>query len=464
MAEKVWQKRFSQPLDPRVHALNRSLSFDNWLAPYDLQVSKVWAQALNRCGLLGREDLAAILQGLEDIGAEFEQGEFELHEEDEDIHMAIERRLGELIGEPAQRLHHGRSRNDQVATDLRLYAMDQAAKIRDALRQAVRALIDLAEEHAGTPFPGHTHLQQAQVLSLGHLLLAHVWSLQSDDEFLAQVQADTSVCPLGSAALGGSTAPVDREWIAHELGFDSPSDNSVEAVASRDFVMDLLYGLSRLGVHLSRLAEDFILYGSQEFGFVTLDDSVATGSSLLAHKKNPDVFELIRGKSGRLVGNHAGFLATLKGLPSGYNKDLQEDKEPLFDSVDTIMQVLPALEVTLRGVTFNTDRIAAQLSPYLKAERVVQYLTERGVPFREAYGITGGLVREAESKGVTLENLPLKTFQGASAAFEEDIRAVLAEAWTIPAEGVVGGSNRAAVERQLKELRDWLGRGRKQGQ
>ena len=456
MASKVWHKRFSRPLDPRVHALNRSLSFDNWLAPYDVQVSTVWARALNRCGLLGGEDLAAILQGLEDIGAEFEQGEFELHEEDEDIHMAIERRLGELIGEPARRLHQGRSRNDQVATDLRLYAMDHAGKVRHALREVIRALVDLAGDHVETPFPGHTHLQQAQVISLGHLLLAHAWSLKSDDELLDRVRQTTSVCPLGSGALGGSTAAVDREWIASELGFDSPSDNSVEAVASRDFVLDLLYGLSRLGMHLSRLAEDFILWNSQEFGFVTLDDSVATGSSLLAHKKNPDVFELVRGKSGRLVGNHAGFMATIKGLPSGYNKDLQEDKEPLFDSVDTIMQLLPALEVTLRGVTFNTERITAQLSPYLKAERLVQYLTEHGVAFREAYGVAGSLVREAESKGVALEDLPLETFQEASAAFEEDIRAVLAEAWTIPAEGVMGGSNKASVEQQLGDLRDWL--------
>ena len=456
MASKVWQKRFSQPLDPRVHALNRSLSFDNWLAPYDVQVSTVWARALNRCGLLEQDDLTAIIQGLKGISAEFEQGEFELHEEDEDIHMAIERRLGELIGEPARRLHHGRSRNDQVATDLRLYAIDQTDRVRDLLRQVVRALIDLAGEYAGTPFPGHTHLQQAQVISLGHLLLAHAWSLRSDDEFLTQVQQAASICPLGSAALGGSTAPVDREWIARELGFDSPSDNSVEAVASRDFVMDLLYGLSRLGVHLSRLAEDFILWTSQEFGFVTLDDSVATGSSLLAHKKNPDVFELIRGKSGRLLGNHTGFLATVKGLPSGYNKDLQEDKEPLFDSVDTVLQLLPALEVTLQGVTFNTDRIAAQLSPYLKAERLVQYLTKRGVAFREAYGLAGALVREAESKGVALDDLPLETLREASPAFDEDIRAVLAAAWTIPAEGVMGGSNRAAVERQLQELRGWL--------
>ncbi len=459
MASKVWHKRFSRPLDPRVHALNRSLSFDNWLAPYDVQVSTVWARALNRCALLGEEDLAAILQGLEDIGSEFEQGEFELHEEDEDIHMAIERRLGELIGEPARRLHQGRSRNDQVATDLRLYAMDQAGKIRRALRQVVRALVDLAGEHAETPFPGHTHLQQAQVISLGHLLLAHAWSLKSDDELLGRVRQATSVCPLGSAALGGSSAPVDREWIARELGFASPSENSVEAVASRDFVMDLLYGLSRLGVHLSRLAEDFILWNSQEFGFITLDDSVATGSSLLAHKKNPDVFELIRGKSGRLIGNHAGFMTTVKGLPSGYNKDLQEDKEPLFDSVDTVLQVMPALEVTLRGVTFNTGRIAAQLSPYLKAERLVQYLTERGVAFREAYGVAGGLVREAESRGVALEELSLEAFQEASAAFEEDIQAVLTEEWTIPAEGVMGGSNRASIEQQLRALQERLEEG-----
>jgi argininosuccinate lyase len=458
MKDKVWQERFSQSLDPRVHALNRSLTFDNWLGSYDIEVSIVWAKALNQCGVLSKDELDAIDGGLEEIGKELEEGEFEFLESDEDIHMAIERRLAERIGGAADKLHHGRSRNDQVATDVRMFMMDHADQIHRVLRGVIKALVNLASGHIHTPFPGHTHLQQAQVVSLGQQLLAHAWSLKSDSELLRSVASSASSCPLGAAALGGSSVPVDRAWIARELGFTSPSANSVEAITSRDFVMDMLYGLSRLGVHLSRLAEDFILWNSQEFGFVVLDDSVATGSSLLAHKKNPDVFELARGKCGRLIGNHTGFMTTMKGLPLGYNKDFQEDKEPLFDSVDTILQILPALEAVLGGVTFQGDTISRALSPMLKAERLVQYLTERGVPFREAYRAAGRLVKTAEDQGIHLEELPIETFRKASDGFEEDILNVLAEEWQIPADGVQGGSNVKSMERQFSELNEWLDR------
>ncbi|UCH10481.1 MAG: argininosuccinate lyase [Fidelibacterota bacterium] len=456
MKDKVWQDRFSKSLDPRVHALNRSLTFDNWLGPYDVQVSIVWSQALRRCEVIDDEELEKIIQGLEGIGEELEEGEFEFLESDEDIHMAIERRLAERIGKPADKLHHGRSRNDQVATDLRLFVMDHSDQIQQALRAVIKVLAELAAEYVDTPFPGHTHLQQAQVVSLGHLLLAHAWSLKSDAELLSAVASSSSSCPLGAAALGGSAAAVDREWIAKELGFTKASENSVEAVTSRDFVLDMLYGLSRLGVHLSRLAEDFILWNSQEFGFIVLDDSVATGSSLLAHKKNPDVFELARGKCGRLVGNHAGFLTTMKGLPLGYNKDFQEDKEPLFDSVDTVLQILPALEAALGGVTFQTDTISQALSPLLKAERIVQYLTERSVPFREAYGAAGRLVKEAENQGILLEKLPIEAYRKVSNVFMKDIQHILAEGWQIPGDGVLGGSHVKSVQRQIKAVNAWL--------
>lgn len=363
MASADLRQRFSQPLDPRVHNLNRSLAFDLRLYPYDLQVSQVWSQALGKCGRLSSADTRAIATGLETIRGELEAELFPFRDDDEDIHMAIERRLTELIGEPARKLHFGRSRNDQVTTDLRLYTREQASQIVRAAGRIIAQLVAMAEEHAPVPFPGHTHLQQAQVVSLGHLLLAQATSLQADVIFLDQVAAGLAMCPLGSGALAGSTAQVDREWIATELGFAGPTENSVEAVSSRDFVMDLLYGCCRLGVHLSRLAEDFILWTSQEFGFAVLGDSVATGSSLLAHKKNPDVFELARAKAGRLVGNLTGFLTVLKGLPAGYNKDLQEDKEPLFDSVATLLALLPALEAALQQTEFSRTRSAPGSRP-----------------------------------------------------------------------------------------------------
>jgi len=459
MSKKVWEQRFSQNLDPRVHRLNRSLDFDRRLYPYDIQGSLVWARALEQAGTLTGAELASILKGLEQVRAELDQDKFAFCDEDEDIHMAVERRLGEVIGEPAGKLHTGRSRNDQVATDLRLYASDHLGRIRRGLQAVITVLVDQADSHAATPFPGYTHLQQAQVLSLGHILLAHAWSLKADSDQLQDIAARTAVCPLGSAALGGSSAPVDRAWIARELGFERPSENSVEAVSSRDFVLDALYGLARLGVHLSRLGEDFILWNTQEFGFVALDDAVATGSSLLAHKKNPDVFELIRGKAGRLAGHLSGFLNTMKGLPSGYNKDLQEDKEPLFDAVDTLLNLLPALEATLKGAAFRPDAVNARLTSFLKAGRIVDYLTDQSVPFREAYGVAGSLVKTAESRGEALDQLSMDTFKAAHNAFDDDIAPILSAEWKVPETGIQGGSNQASVKAQVKALREWLGEG-----
>lgn len=456
MNAKVWQERFSGELAPPVEALNRSIAFDQRLGTYDVRVSLVWAEALQRCSAISRDDLADIRTGLEGIRQELETDTFEILDGDEDIHMAVERRLGELIGTAAGHLHTGRSRNDLVATDLRLYAREQNDRVAKMLSSVLGQLVTMAETHTETIFPGHTHLQQAEVLSLGHLLLAHAWRLKGDVDLLVHVQTTTSVCPLGAGALGGSPVPVDRDWISRQLGFDRPADNSIEAVESRDYVLDLLYAMSRIGLHLSSLAEDFIIWNSREFGFLTLADSTATGSSLLAHKKNPDVFELIRGKCGRLVGRLTGFMTTIKSLPSGYNKDLQEDKEPLFDAVDTLHLILPALEETLTGVIFIPEKIAGKLSPHLKASRIVRYLAAKGLPFRDAYGIAGSLVREAESKDLDLEQLPLEVMQSLSANIEDDLKDELAEEWLIPDEGVQGGSNKASIARQISILGAWL--------
>ncbi len=461
MKGKVWQQRFLRPLHPAIHALNRSLEYDRRLWPYDLQVSRVWAQALERAGLLSTGELQAISGGMATIGQELAAGKFAFSDDDEDIHMAIERRLGELIGPVAGKLHTGRSRNDQVATDLHLYCRDAGEQVSLALRAVIAALVDLAEAQAAQPFPGHTHLQQAEVLSLGHILLAQATALRSDTELLERTAAETmAACPLGSGALGGSPVPVDRHWIAGQLGFVAAAPNSMEAVSSRDCALDLLYALSRLGVHLSRLAEDVILWSSIEFGYATLDDATATGSSLLAHKKNPDVFELVRGKSGRLIGHLTGLLTTMKGLPGGYNKDLQEDKQPLFDSVDTALGLLAALKPALDGLTFHPERIVAALSPQLKAQRVVAYLVGKGLAFREAYGVAGALVSRAETEGVALEALALKAFQEHSELFGEDILALLKEPWAVPDEGLYGGSSVKSVREQIKRLREWMGKGK----
>jgi argininosuccinate lyase len=456
MKPKVWQERFSGELDSHIEALNRSMVFDHRLGLYDVRASLVWAEALHRCGSLKANDLTAITKGLQMVGQELSAATFEIRDQDEDIHMAIERRLGELIGAAAGRLHTGRSRNDQVATDLRLYSRDQNNQIVGALIPVLEQLVTMAEGQVETAFPGHTHLQQAEVISLGQILLAHAWRVKGDVDLLTYIKITTSTCPLGAGALGGSPVPVDREWISQELDFDRPAENSVEAVESRDFVLDLLYAISRLGLHLSNLAEDFIIWNSQEFGFLTLDDSVATGSSLLAHKKNPDVFELVRGKCGRLVGHVTGFMTTMKGLPSGYNKDLQEDKEPLFDAVDTLQLILPALKAALKGVIFTPERIAEKLSPTLKTERIVRYMIAKGIPFREAYALAGSLVRESESRGMILDELPLEVMQSVSEAIGTDLKEELSAGWKIPKEGVLGGSSIESLSHQISTLQGWL--------
>ena len=381
----LWGGRFESRLDPAAWALNTSLAFDRRLAPQDVRGSLAWARGLERAGLLTAAELAQIETGLQAIGAEIAAGTFVFYPHDEDIHSAIERRLGELIGPAAGKLHTGRSRNDQVATDLRLWLLDSAPALAAALIELQRALAERAEQDLETLLPGYTHLQRAQPITLGHWWLSFFWPLQRDRQRLAELTRHAATLPLGSGALAGAPFPIDRQALAAELGCTRVSENSLDGVSDRDFVAEFLFCASLTGAHLSRLAEAVVLFTSAEFAFFELSDAFATGSSLMPQKKNPDVFELARGKAGTLLGLLTGWLATLKGLPSTYDKDLQEDKLPLFAAYDTLLLILPALSGAVRTLTVNAERMRAAIDPALMATDLADYLVRRGIPFRAAH-------------------------------------------------------------------------------
>jgi argininosuccinate lyase len=355
--------------------------------------------------VISAAELAELTDGLAAVRAEFAGGTFAALPGDEDIHSAVERRLGELAGAVAGKLHTGRSRNDQVATDVRLWTLGAITRADAALRELQSALLAQAESAGDALMPGYTHLQRAQPILLAHWLLAHFWPLQRDRERLAGCAARTAVLPLGSSALAGTPLAVDRAAMAADLGFAGVSPNSLDAVSDRDFGAEFLFCAALIGVHLSRLAEDMVLYSTAEFGFVTLDDAYSTGSSLMPQKKNPDSFELLRGKSGRLVGDLVTLLTVLKGLPSTYDKDLQEDKEPLFDAADTLELALPVAAGAISTARFHHERMRAALDDAMLATDVADYLVARGVPFREAHHVVGALVRTAEARGVTIAGL-----------------------------------------------------------
>lgn len=382
---KLWGGRFAKQTDELVHQLNASLSFDRRFYAQDIIGSMAWARALVGAGVFASSEAETIVDGLAQVLQEFETEIFGFDESDEDIHTAVERRLTEIVGEVGGKLHTGRSRNDQVATDFRLWVMGAINELQEHLANLQEALIVSAEENLHLPMPGYTHLQHAQPVTWGHWLLSHFWPLVRDRERLAQVRLNTAVLPLGSAALAGTAYPVDRDWLAQELGFTAVSENSLDAVSDRDFAADFLYAAAMIGLHLSRLSEQLVLFSSAEFGFVRLDDGYSTGSSLMPQKKNPDTLELTRGKAGRLVGHLTGLLTTLKGLPSSYDKDLQEDKEPLFDAFDTLCLTVPIMAGLIRSLTLHPERMAAQLEPGLLATDLADYLVKRGVPFRQAH-------------------------------------------------------------------------------
>lgn len=455
---KLWGGRFATEEEPGVRRLNDSLPFDLRLYAEDIEASQAWAEALVEAGTLSSDDGRGLTAALADIRTDFEAGRFQPSPDDEDIHTAVERLLSERLGDLGGRLHTGRSRNDQVATDFRLWVMRACRAQMDALEGLVGALIAQAEAGLHHPMPGHTHLQPAQPITWGHWALAHAWALLRDHERFEDALKRTAVLPLGSGALAGTTVSVDRNRLAQGLGFDRACPNSVDGVSDRDFALDFLFACSVCGVHLSRLAEQLILYNSHEFGFISVDESFSTGSSLMPQKKNPDPLELARGKSGRLIGNLTSLLATLKALPSAYDKDLQEDKEPVFDSHDTLMALLPIMAGTVRTLQLHPDRMRSHIPSECLATDLADYLVQHGLSFREAHTLVGEAVRSAEERGCRLSELPLEAFRSVSEDFQSDLYEIFNLDLALERRDAIGGTSTDAMNAQLGAIRAQLGK------
>lgn len=449
----LWSGRFTGKLDAAAWLLNTSLPFDQRLAAQDARGSMAWAGGLFKAGLLTEAEHAAILDGLNQIAGEFAQNAFTFHESDEDIHTAVERRLGELIGATAGKLHTGRSRNDQVATDFRLWMLEAIENLHSSICTLQSTLLNLAESHAETLMPGYTHLQRAQPITLAHWLLSHFWPLERDKDRLLDLRDRVSVLPLGCGALAGTAFEIDREALTMALGFDAPAQNSLDAVSDRDFAAEFLFCAALMGVHLSRLSEQMVLFTTAEFGFFELSDSYSTGSSLMPQKKNPDLFELTRGKAGTLIGLLTGLLATLKGLPSTYDKDLQEDKVPVFQAFDTLTMILPVLAGALETMTVRPERMRAAITADMLATDLADYLVRKGVPFREAHAAAGKSVRAAAERGISLEKLSLNEMQ-AFGSFESDVYQVFEPMESVKRRNATGGTSPDSVKKQIAKAKE----------
>ena len=446
----MWKGRFQQETSALLQQYSESISFDWRLWRHDIAGTIAHSAALEKAGLLTPEERAQIVAGLQEIGAEIEVGKFSFKPELEDIHMNIEAELTRRIGAAGAKLHTARSRNDQVALDLRLYLRDEADAIAAALRAMQRALVALGARHADVIIPGYTHLQRAQPVYFAHHLLAYVEMFDRDRERVLDARKRLNVMPLGSGAIAGSTILLDRELIARELDFPAITQNSMDAVSDRDFAVELLSALALAAVHLSRLSEDVILWASSEFRFITISDAFTTGSSLMPQKKNPDVAELTRGKAGRVIGNLVSLLTTLKGLPMTYNRDMQEDKEPVFDSVDTIKAALAVFAAMLDGISANAAACAAAVAdPMLLATDLADYLVNRGIPFRQAHEVIGKAVALCADKRCELPDLTLADYQALSPAFTADVFACLSVATSMNARQAVGAPSPQNVAAQL---------------
>jgi argininosuccinate lyase len=454
---QLWGGRFSGETDALMRQFNDSIYFDVRLWAADIDGSVAWAGALHRAGLLTEVETTAMLEGLAAVRAEFERQEFAIQPGDEDIHGAVERRLKELIGETAGKLHTGRSRNDQVATDTRLWLKRQIIDLRQAVVALIEAIIAKAEENIAVIMPGYTHMQQAQPVHFSHWLLSYGWQLQRDLTRLDDLTRRVDILPLGSAALAGTTFPIDREALAEALGFAAVSANSMDAVADRDYLLEFLSWAAIVQVHLSRLAEDVIIYSSREFNFVELDDAYATGSSIMPQKKNPDSLELIRGKTGRVIGSMTGLFATLKGQPSTYNKDSQEDKEPLFDTVDTLSMTLPIAAGVIRTLKINAAIIYDKMDSTMLSTELADYLADKGMPFREAHHLVGKIVQQAIALDQPLYSFPLAAFQKFSPLFERDVHQYLTFNRAADRRDGIGGASQNSVFTQLEQLRELIG-------
>ncbi|MEJ2301098.1 MAG: argininosuccinate lyase [Anaerolineales bacterium] len=453
----LWGGRFSQRLAPDAWDLNTSLKFDQRLGPQDIRGSQAWARALERASILSGDECAQICDGLEAIGKEFETQEFAFQESDEDIHTAVERRLGEIIGPLAGKLHTGRSRNDQVATDLRLWILEHLPNLEDAIDTLQGALVTRADKDMNVRMPGYTHLQRAQPILLSHWWLSHFWPLQRDRERLGELAQRVAQLPLGSGALAGTPYPIDRAALATDLGFEEASLNSIDAVSDRDFAAEFLFCAALTGLHLSKLAEAMVLFSSAEFGFFELSDAYATGSSLMPQKKNPDVFELTRAKAGTLIGYLTGLMTTLKGLPSTYDKDLQEDKVPVFSAFDTLTAVLPVLANALGTLTINPKRMEHGIDASMMATDLADYLVKKGIPFREAHEVVGKAVQYAIERGKSLDALSQAEFQAIHPEFSPDVYGVFDPANSLSRRNSSGGTAPKAVEEQIQSAKETIG-------
>ena len=454
-SHKLWGGRFSAGPSPLLEQVNRSIGVDFRLWPFDIRLSQAWAEALGAAGVIPVEESRTLVQGLDAVSRRLAGGVTPAAA-DEDIHTLIDRLLHEEVGDPASRLHTGRSRNDQVATATRLWTMDACGRLDRAIRELQEVMLAQAERLGDAIMPAYTHLQRAQPVFAAHWMLSHFWPLSRDRQRVAAAARAASSLPLGSGAVAGSAFPVSRDLLRDRLGFDAISQNSVDAVADRDFVAETLFALSLIGTHLSRLSEDLILFGSGEFGFARFGDSFSTGSSMMPQKRNPDVFEIARGSAARMLGNLTTVLATLKGLPSGYNKDLQDDKRPLFDAVDTMMLVVPAVAGALDEVRFDAARMRAAVSAGLMATDLADYLVDRGVSFREAHSAVGRLVREAEQAGVELDGLPTPSFAAAHSTFGADVLDALKPDRSLARRNLPGGTGPDALRDQVQAAKNAL--------
>ncbi|EPZ41630.1 argininosuccinate lyase [Alicyclobacillus acidoterrestris] len=455
---KLWGGRFAEDTDELVLKYTASISFDERLWPYDIKGSIAHARMLAQCGIISPAEGRQIIEGLENLAEDIAAGEVTFSLDDEDIHMNIERLLTERIGAVAGKLHTGRSRNDQVALDMHMFVRDAVSTVADAVKELQTALVRQAENHMDVIIPGFTHLQRAQPILLSHHLLAYVWMLERDKSRLSFVADEVDRMPLGAGALAGTTFPIDRKQVANELEFSSLYENSLDAVSDRDYLLDFLFAISTIMTHLSRLSEELILWSTEEFGWIELADEFATGSSMMPQKKNPDVPELVRGKSGRVFGHLMGMFTVLKGLPLAYNKDLQEDKEGVFDAIDTVIPALKLMAGSISTMRIREGRLADALAcDFSNATDLADYLVRKGIPFRQAHAIVGQLVQLAILQGTNLNGLDLGTMQAAASVIESDVYELLQPETVVAARQSRGGTAPTAVQLQLALAKEQCG-------
>ena len=463
MTEKLWGGRFAGSTEELMETFNASIGFDRRLYKMDIEGSRAQARALTRMGILTKQELEQVLKGLNRVERELDAGTLPLTDDLEDIHTAVEKRLTELVGDAGAKIHTGRSRNDQVALDERLFLREAVANTIAQIERVMSVVLDVAEEHLDILMPGYTHVQQAQPIRFSHYAMALFWMLARDRSRFEDCWNRANAMPLGSGALAGSAYPVDREFLRQELGFDRTTENSIDAVSDRDYFLEYLASASILMAHLSRYCEDLIIWSSSEFGFVELDDAFSTGSSMMPQKKNPDSLELVRGKTGRVYGNLMSLLTVMKGVSLAYAKDMQEDKEPVFDTAETIQMSLSVFAGVWQTMKINGERMADTIDGTILATDLADYLVRKGVPFRQCHRIVGELVRTALSRGQKLEELDMEILRAASEVFDTDVQAILSAEASTAQRNLDGGTGRDSVLRQIEAGRRLLTDGKASG-